>query len=193
MDESKSYPVPFVLIRRALVEQDGEPAENKLGTVGNNGRKVLATRVLPEFGEVEVTRPQWTVPAVLPTGDGGLEVATFTEFAGQDRHKHLRSTEIYTVLRGRLSIYIDDEPHVLDALDEVVILPGTVHEVVQDKRRSRGVGEAFELLVRVHALSCFGVDDKYVQFDRGGAWHRWSELTREARARAYKRQGDPGS
>jgi quercetin dioxygenase-like cupin family protein len=92
-----------------------------------------------KFGEVEISDPLWRVPAVFPTGDGGLEVATFTEFAGQDRNKHEVSTEIYTVLKGKLLMYINDEgPYELDATDEVVILPGTIHEVVQTKCRSIG-------------------------------------------------------
>jgi len=192
MAENKPYAVPFVLIRRDLVERDAEVigAENKLGKLNNNGRKILATSVMPQFGEVEINDTLWKVPAVLPTSNGGLEVATFTEFAGQDRHKHGVSIEIYTVLDGKLLMYINDEgPYELDKLDEVVIFPGTVHEVIQKKRRPRDPGEDFEMLVRVHAINCFGVDDKYVQLEPGGDWHRWSNLSTEDRARAYKKQG----
>lgn len=191
MSDIQSYSVPFVLIKKDAVIRDAEMIgeENKLGRMNNNGRKVLATTVMPQFGEVEINNPFWKVPAVLPTGNGGLEVATFTEFAAQDRHKHALSTEIYTVLKGRLRMYINDEgPYELDAMEEVVILPGTVHEVIQEKRETCAPGEDFELLVRVHALQCFGVDDKYVQFNQEGEWHRWSGLSKEDRARAYKKE-----
>lgn len=183
------YPVPYVLVTRFFVELDAGPAGNKLGKADNNGRKILATDVMSKFGEVEINDPLWRVPAVLPTGLGGLEVATFTEFAGQDRHKHGVSTEIYTVLKGTMLIYINDEgPHELNAMDEVIIFPGTIHEVVQKKRRARDPGEGFELLVRVHALNCHGVDDKFVQLAPNDEWHCWSKLSVEDRKRAYKKQ-----
>jgi mannose-6-phosphate isomerase-like protein (cupin superfamily) len=178
---SNQYPVPFILISRASVERD-----NKLGLPGNNGRRVCATAVVPEFGESEIETPQWTPPAILPTGEGGFEIGTFTEFAAQDRHKHESAIEIYTVLAGRMEMYIDDAgPYALTAGDEVVILSGTIHEVV---RQQRGQGHAFELLVRVHAIGCHGATDKFVQLEQGGEWRSWSELSREQRSAAFKLQ-----
>lgn len=189
MSDTATQPPPFVLIARAAVERDAGPADNKLGKENNNGRKIFATQFMPELGETVLADPLWRAPAVLPTGEGGLEVATFTEFTGQDRHKHRLSTEIYTVLKGTMLIYINDAgPYELKAMDEVVILPGTVHEIVQGKRRPRAPDEAFDLMVRVHALNCSGVRDKYVQFEPGGEWHRWGALTKADRARAYKKQ-----
>jgi uncharacterized cupin superfamily protein len=191
MPPRNTYPVPFVLITRDFVQRDAEVMgkENKLGRENNNGRKICATEVMTQFDEHTIREPLWKVPAVLPTGDGGLEVATFTEFAGQDRHKHFKGTEIYTVLQGELEIYIDDKgPYVLQAGDEVVILPETVHEIIQKKRRSRDVGETFDLLARVHSLNCYGAADKYVQLEQGGKWQRWSDLSKDERARAYRKQ-----
>ncbi len=189
--QKNAFPVSFILISKADVERDAEPAggPNKLGLQDNNGRKICATAVMPKFGEHEIDNPHWTPPAILPTGDGGFEITTFTEFAAQDRHKHESALEIYTVLEGRMEIYIDDlGPHVLGPGDEVVILPGTIHEVIQTKRRARDPGEAFDLLVRVHAIGCHGADDKFVQLEAGGEWRRWSELSRERRTAAYKLQ-----
>jgi mannose-6-phosphate isomerase-like protein (cupin superfamily) len=186
-----AYPVPYILIPRAIVEHDAEPAggPNKLGLQDNNGRRVCATEVLQRFGEYQIDNPHWMPPAILPTGNGGFEIGTLTEFAAQDRHKHESAIEIYTVLAGRMEIYIDDAgPHALDAGDEVVILPGAIHEVIQKKRRPRGPGETFELLVRVHAIGCRGADDKFVQLEAGGEWRRWSELSPEQRSAAYKLQ-----
>lgn len=180
--ERAEYPVPFIYISKARVLRD-----EKLGLSNNNGRRVCATTVMPEFGEREIEDPRWNPPAILPTGDGGLEIATFTEFASQDRHKHESAIEIYTVLAGDMQMYIDDAgPHALQAGDEVVILPGTVHQVVQSKPREREEDEDFDLLVRVHAIGCRGADDKFVQLEKDGKWRAWSELSRDERKSSYK-------
>jgi mannose-6-phosphate isomerase-like protein (cupin superfamily) len=183
--------VPFIRITRANVERDAEPGgANKLASCEATGRKICTTFVMPEFGEHAIDSVDWSVPAVLPTGPGGFEIASFTEFSAQDRHKHDRAVEIYTVLEGRMKMYIDDAgPHVFGSGDEVVILPGTVHEIVQKKRRARNPGEPFEMLVRVHVIGCYGAEDKYVQLEQGQEWRRWSELSREERRRCFKLQG----
>jgi quercetin dioxygenase-like cupin family protein len=169
-----SYPVRFVLI-----SHEASASDPKLAVAGNNGRKVCAAEVIEAFGEHAILEPAWRPAAVLPTGTGGFEIATFSEHSAQDRHKHLMGAEIYSVIRGELAIYIDDEgPYVLRAGDEVVILPGTVHEAAP--RSSR-------LLVRVHSLNCSGAEDKYVQMSPGGAWRPWSELTPDEKQRAYRK------
>ncbi len=182
------YPVPFLLISRSSVERDAEPgAPNKLASCDNTGRKICAVSVMPEFGEHAASSPDWAVPAVLPTGAGGFEIATFTEFSAQDRHRHEHAVEIYTVLEGCMEIYIDDAgPYTLAAGDEIVILPGTVHEIVQRKRRARNPGERFASLVRVHAIGACGPVDKYVQLEQGAEWRRWSELSREQRRACFR-------
>jgi quercetin dioxygenase-like cupin family protein len=89
-----------------------------------------------------------------------VEVASFTEQAGQDRHKHLVGTEIYTVIEGTMAIRIGDKDNViLEAGDEVVILPGTVHQVLESSA---------PFLTRVHAINCHGLRDKYVEEE--GVW-----------------------
>jgi len=184
------FPVPFVLIKNEYVLLDSEiiQQENKLGRLNNNGRKILATNIREDFGEELINNPIWRVPKILPTGDGGIEIATFTEFANQDRHKHLQGTEIYTVLKGQLKIYINDEgPLILNELDEVVILPGTVHEVVQNKSGIRANNESFELVVRVHSINSYGEQDKYVQLEQDGKWELWRDLSKEKRMLAYKK------
>lgn len=191
MSDRSRWPVEFVFIGHDAVLRDGEVVgePNKLRVPGNNGRKVLATEVLAKFGEKQICKPGWHVPYVLPTGEGGIEVATFTEFAGQDRHKHETSIEIYTVLKGSMEIYInDDGPHQVRQMEEVVILPGTVHEVVEQIPDANGVSNDFSLLVRVHAISCFGAVDKFVQFSPDGEWKRWDGVPRDERPKAYRKQ-----
>ena len=191
MTDKPKWPVPFVLIRRDAVVRDGEMVSqpNKLRIPGNNGRKILATEVNPKFGEKEICDHVWLVPYVLPTGEGGIEVATFTEFAGQDRHKHETGLEIYTVLKGTLEIYINDAgPFLVHEMEEVVILPGTVHEVVEKIPNQQNSEVDFALLVRVHSFNCFGVIDKFVQFSPDGEWERWDRIPKEDRAKAYRRQ-----
>ena len=192
MIPSTRVPVPYVLITLQNAAADAVPSgkdKKKLAIPGNNGRKVFATTVMHKFGEELITDPVWTAPRVFPTGDGGIEIATFTEFSGQDRHMHEKGTEIYTVLRGELEIYVNDT--LLNPLrtgDEIVVPPGTVHEVVQPKNPTPVEGSDFKLLVRVHSISCYGVDDKYVQLDPNGPWLRWSDLSEAQRAAAYRKQ-----
>ena len=132
----------------------------------NNGRKVLVNEIYlsKEFHAQETEwKPglQTDKSPVFETGAGGVEVSTFTHEAGQDCHKHLIATEIYTVLEGRMQMRIDETepPLMLEAGDEVVILPNTVHEVLPD-------GDSF--LTRVHSINCYGDRDKYVRSN--GKW-----------------------
>jgi mannose-6-phosphate isomerase-like protein (cupin superfamily) len=190
MNNSQNWPVPFVLIKKDYVIQDAEVIrkENKLRMLGKNGRKIVATSVISKFDEELIDDPIWKVPKILPTGDGGLEIASFTEFAGQDRHKHKKSIEIYTVLKGTMEIYIDDKgPYSVYEGDEVVILPGTIHQVVQKNPRPDLSEGDFDLLVRVHAMDCYGNADKYVQLNPNGDWERWDNISREEKDRAYKK------
>jgi len=183
--------IRFVLISRESAEQDAEciGEDNKLGRKDNNGRKVCA-RSLRRAGpdhEHAIEEPHWRPPAVLLTGENGFQVATFSEFSTQDRHRHDKGTEIYTVLKGKLEIYIDDKgPYVLGAGDEIIILPGTVHQIVQQRHDSRSRGEEFTLLARVHSFPCGGDKDKFVQLARNGDWLQWSCLSVEERSRAYR-------
>jgi mannose-6-phosphate isomerase-like protein (cupin superfamily) len=168
----------YIVLRKHVVKRDW-----KLAVPGNNGRKVLVNRIR-EHRERPIEDPEWAPEPdgagrtpVLETGAGGLEVATCTERAAQDRHMHRESTEIYTVLEGRLAIYLNDEgPLELGEGDEAVILPETVHQVAP-------LGP---VLVRVHAVDSGGESDKYVQLEQGGEWLRWSELGPDARAGAYR-------
>jgi quercetin dioxygenase-like cupin family protein len=139
----------------------------------NNGRKVLINELFPSK-EFPIQNPLWHFgptdgkTPVLGTGFGGVEIATFTHEAGQDRHKHLIGTEIYTVLEGKMSIRAEDQdPDIeLEAGDEIVISPNTIHEVI-----NKG---ATKFLCRVHSINCYGDRDKYVE-DVNGAW--WQVFT----------------
>ena len=132
----------------------------------NNGRKVLVNEIYisKEFHAQETEwepGSQTDKSPVFETGFGGVEVSTFTNEAGQDCHKHLIATEIYTVLEGRMRMRIDetDPPLMLESGDEVIILPNTVHEVLPGS-------DSF--LTRVHSINCYGDRDKYVK--RNGKW-----------------------
>ena len=191
MAQPTRLPVPYVLITLTNAENDAAPpgeTPRKIEKLDNNGRKVFATAVMQQFGEKLITEPVWKAPQVFPTGNGGIEIATFTEFSSQDRHIHEKGWEIYTVLRGNLEIYIDDNrpPVSLAQGDEIVIPPGTVHQVVRPDSPTPVGSGPFQLLVRVHSISCYGVDDKYVQTFKDGPWVKWSDLSKDQQANAYK-------
>ncbi|HEX2958303.1 MAG TPA: hypothetical protein VHO70_15825 [Chitinispirillaceae bacterium] len=188
MHREKS-PVSHVVIRFKNAQDDASPngsTVKKLRTPGNNGRKVFATSVMPQKGESVIDTEIWSAPAIYPTGDGGIEIATITEFCSQDRHLHKRATEIYTVLKGQLSMFINDkEIPELGTGDEIVVLPGTIHQVRKPSRVLEKNDE-FDMVVRVHSICCYGEDDKYVQLKQEGEWVKWSKLSPELRGNAYK-------
>jgi quercetin dioxygenase-like cupin family protein len=189
MMQSIKTTVPFVIISLENVIHDAKVEGvniRKLENPGNNGRKIFATAVMPQKGEVLINKEMWNAPSIFPTGNGGIEISTFTEYSCQDRHRHDRATEIYTVLKGQLTFFINDkEVPTLHAGDEIVVLPETVHQVRQPVYTS-GLKDEFELLVRVHSISCYGEEDKYVQLEPDGEWMKWSGLLPEQRKNAYK-------
>jgi quercetin dioxygenase-like cupin family protein len=194
--------ISHVVLRKRIVKRDWKLV---LPTARNNGRKYLVKEL---YGDSErpIGDPEWQpgtkytgVPLpedektpVLVTGDGGTEIATFTEKANQDRHQHHVSMETYTVLKGVLRILINDEgPLELSAGDEVIIRPGTVHEIVTEmpaRERLLGWFSRPALIVRVHATQCYGETDKYVQLERGGEWRRLSDLPKDQRKSSYKKE-----
>lgn len=182
-------PVSHVEIRFQNALDDACPdgcTIRKLETPGNNGRKVFATSVMHHKGETIIDTTMWSAPAIYPTGNGGVEIATITEYCSQDRHQHHRATEIYTVLKGQLGMFINDkEIPVLNPGDEIVVLPGTIHQVRKPSSTSEKKQE-FEMVVRVHSICCYGEDDKYVQLQQSGEWVKWSTLSPESRVNAYK-------
>lgn len=162
---------PYLVLRKERAKADWK-LQPRPG-VRNNGRKVLVNE-LYAASEEHAREVEWSAgpedgkTPVVVTGAGGLEVSTFTHEAAQDRHKHTAATEIYTVLEGTMRMRLGEvgETVTLSAGDELIVLPGTVHEVLND------AAEPF--LARVHAAGCRGDEDKYVEHE--GEWRRWSEL-----------------
>ena len=150
-----NHSVPYIVIRKFHVIEDWklhiEPKDK------NNGRKFFVNEIYHNK-ELQIQDPEWQAgpikgkTPVFETGFGGLEIATFTHEAGQDRHKHLIGTEIYTVLEGIMAIWVEDREIMLNAGDEIVILPNTVHEVL--------LKEDIKFLTRVHSINCYGDRDK---------------------------------
>ena len=150
----QSFKPPYLIVRLACAMSD-----RKLMLAGNNGRKVLVNKLRPDK-EVPAKNSLWkpkTPPSrtpVIQTGKGGLEVATFSQSAKQEPHKHLRGTECYTVLKGRMTIRLDNgRPVVLHAGDELIVFPGAVHEILNKGK----------FLARMHSVDCFGIRDKYIE------------------------------
>ena len=81
----------------------------------------------------------------------GVELAVFTQLAGQDRHYHRAAVEVYTCLRGEMSVYVAGQIYPLVQGDTIIVNPWAVHEVLQ-----RG-----EFLAQVLTVKCGGVQDKF--------------------------------
>ncbi len=152
--------LPYLFLSKKAVKGDPWIYRN-----GNNGRKVLVNEIRPST-ERPIRSPQWRLGGkrspVLEVGCGGVEVATFTHNSKQDCHKHLICTEIYTVLEGEMIIRLNQRKNqtlTLEQGDELVVLPGTPHEVCRDTT---------EFLTRVHSIDCHGDNDKYIKVN--GNW-----------------------
>jgi mannose-6-phosphate isomerase-like protein (cupin superfamily) len=147
----------------------------------DKGRRISVTEIRCD-SEKPIVTPMWKYEfpkcPVLIVGLGGTEISTFNEKTCQERHKHLICTEIYTVLEGKMAIKVEDNPEPIDlgCGDEIIVLPGTIHEVVMNKDT--------ESLVRVHAINCYGNADKY-WMDANGRWHQ--ELTSNNQCKKPKR------
>ena len=134
-----------------LIRAEVASADSRLTEPENRGRKICAVSHRPGR-TVELTFSNWApdFPSPICTTVPGLEIATFNERTVQDRHKHKEAAEIYTVLSGKMRIKLNDEPVELTAGDEVVVMPGTCHEVLREGR----------FIVRVHSVNCRGSEDK---------------------------------
>ncbi len=146
--------VPYLIMRLKDAANDG-----KLEQPGNNGRKVIAISLCPAF-EKHASVPAWRSAAagkktpIVVTGDGGLEVSTFSQTARQDFHKHKRGTECYTVLSGDMKVRLSKRKAItLHAGDELVVFPGTVHEILAQGK----------FVARVHSVNSFGAKDKFIK------------------------------
>jgi mannose-6-phosphate isomerase-like protein (cupin superfamily) len=162
-----STTIRHVILRKDVVKRDWK-----------NGRKVLVNEIYPKT-EKPIENAEWEFgpqgghTPVLETGYGGVEVGTFTEKTSQDRHRHLACTEIYTVIEGTMTITIGDEDIVLQSGDEIIVLPGVIHKVLDNKK---------SFLTRVHAINCHGTRDKYIE--KNGVWCQ--ELTLQNQQKATK-------
>lgn len=57
------------------------------------------------------------------------EMAVFNQNADQQRHYHKQATEIYVVVKGRMTIEIDGTTQQMQTGDAVIIGPGVVHAI----------------------------------------------------------------
>ena len=143
-------------ITHVIIRKEKAASDERLSKPNKNGRKILANKIRPDKS-LPIQKPEWDPPKpgeksqILETGRGGLEVATFNEKTSQKPHKHLIATEIYIVLAGEMQIRIEGKIVNLRQGDEIVVLPGTTHEII-----STGT-----FLARVHSVNCHGDNDKY--------------------------------
>lgn len=138
-----------------LITKQAAATDSVLEPTARGARKHVVTSIF-EKKEMKATKAAW-----LPPEEGekcpvivadNWEMATFTEVTTQDRHYHLRGTEIYTVLSGTLAIDVDGVLFSLYEGDTLIVSPGAVHKVLCEGN----------FLARVITVNCGGADDKYV-------------------------------
>ena len=145
--------LPYVWVRKLDAQADQRMREQ-----GNAGRRVVALKLMPGYS-LPLKSCRWQPPLkdskswIVESGAKRFEVSTFNQLTKQYRHYHKEATEIYTVLEGQMTIWVKDDIICLDQGDEIIILPGTWHEVLG--------GDKF--LTRVHTLNCQGDSDKYTE------------------------------
>ncbi len=115
---------------------------------------------------------------VIETGEGGCEVAIFTQKTVQDRHYHSDATEIYIVTRGKMDILVGSEGNFRSIVqgDLLHIEAGTWHQVLRTT----------DFTAIVISPETDGEKGKYVQLEEGGAEHCWADLRADERIAAYK-------
>lgn len=132
-----------------FITKQATVADPALEPGARGARKHVVTSLFDKREE-EATRAAWLPPAegekcpviVAPA----WEMASFTETTAQDRHYHLRGTEIYSVLSGTMQIEVDGDLYLLDEGDTIVVNPGAVHEVLREST----------FLARVITVDCGG-------------------------------------
>lgn len=159
----------FLHISRAILLTDAKYQQQ-----GGNGRKVVVAEVYQQTEHLAQT-PAWIPGAVIESKTH--EVSFFNQNAGQDRHFHLTTTEVYTVTFGEMIVRLNDEPAiVLKTGDTLIVEPETVHQIF---------GASFEATV-VAIGPNLGPVDKFVQLEQGADWSCWADLSPDKRKSAYK-------
>ena len=126
-----SIKIPYLLIKKKYCSSD-----YKLKIPQNNGRKILVEKILPSK-EKKANNVIWK-PFLLPrktpvviVGKKGFEVATFTQSAKQEYHKHPYGIECYTVIKGKMTIFFNNKNKIiLNQGDECIVFPNTFHKIV---------------------------------------------------------------
>ncbi|MCI4625784.1 MAG: hypothetical protein L3V56_07460 [Candidatus Magnetoovum sp. WYHC-5] len=150
--------ISYLILRVNEIKKDA-----KLLEYNSNGRKVLVNKMRPST-EFYAFESEWSVVSngktpVFETGEGGIEISTFTEKSKQDLHKHLIGTEIYTVIEGTMRLQLEERYTVtLNVCDEIIVFPGTAHRILNDEQNEH-------FLVRVHSINCYGKEDKYLKIN----------------------------
>jgi mannose-6-phosphate isomerase-like protein (cupin superfamily) len=138
-----------------LVTKQAAAADPALQPEARGARKHVVTSIFDKK-EREADDATWLPPTngekcpVIVAND--WEMATFTEVTAQDRHHHLRGTEIYMVLSGTMVVDVNGVLFFLYEGDMLIVNPGAVHEVLREGN----------FLARVITVNCGGADDKYV-------------------------------
>ena len=139
-----------LIVRMAKVESD------RALQAGARGARKLAVTHMYAPDEIPVRDSEWQPPAAdqpcpvltLPA----TEMAVFNEHARQERHYHLRATEIYVVMAGTMDIEIEGTTHRLAAGDSAIVVPGAAHEVKK---------QGLKFTSYVISADCGGPGDKY--------------------------------
>ncbi len=165
--------ISFLFLQKEEIKKDWKfSQQSEQGR--ESGRKVLVNHLYDQF-ELSAQQTFWHSSRagekveVVETGLGGIEISTFSHRAKQESHMHKIATEIYTVLEGKMAIKVENEELVLLSGDEVILFPGTVHEILNTYK---------PFLTRVHAINSYGKYDKYILHD--GKWQQLWSLQNQA-------------
>lgn len=84
----------------------------------------------PYHDEVITTDSEWSPKQVVQ--NPYCRLAYFTNGEKQEKHVHPEEIEIYTILRGKVKIQVEDEIFELEEKDSLVVEPGKNHQVIDE-------------------------------------------------------------
>ncbi len=100
---------------------------------GRGALKIIVTSVY-EGKERVADSPFWEVgdgPVPVLVGNR-TEMAYFTHLTPETCHAHDQATEVYTVLKGEMHIWVDGVVYIVPQFGSIIIPPGLAHEVLHE-------------------------------------------------------------
>jgi AraC-like DNA-binding protein/quercetin dioxygenase-like cupin family protein len=105
---------------------------------------------------------------ILPNQDIPFKMFLFEGYAGgyrREKHWH-RSIELFAVFKGSLKFYIDDQEHLLNAGDFMLVNSNEIHSIT-----AKEINETVVVQIPVSVFENYYTDDKFIFFSHSSQLH----------------------